>query len=124
MSGHSKFALDGFGTELFAGIPVSNFKASLEWYTRLFGCEPNFFPNDTEAVWQIAEHQSIYIIVNAKHAGHSIQNVMGSDLDALIKQIAERGIEYGKEELPADDTRKVMYYDPDGNELGFISVSA
>ena len=124
MSEHSKFALDGFGNEIFAGIPVSNLKASLDWYTRLFGCAPSFFPNEEEAVWQMAEHQYIYIIVNTKHASHAIQNVMGRDLDTLIKQVAGRGIKYGKEEFPAENTRKVMYYDPDGNELGFISVSA
>lgn len=39
-------ALGGRGTEMFAGIPVRDFQASLEWYQRLFGSPPSFFPND------------------------------------------------------------------------------
>jgi hypothetical protein len=46
---------------LFAGIHVSDYEAATEWYVRLLGGEPSFIPNDTEAVWELAEHRSIYI---------------------------------------------------------------
>lgn len=120
---NQKTPLNGFGTDIFAGIPVKDFRKSLEWYERLFGSPPSFSPNDVEAVWQISSNQWIYIIVSPGNAGHSIQNVMVTDLDKLISQIAERGIDYEKEERPADNARKVMYYDPDGNEIGLIRVS-
>ena len=29
---------------IFAGIAVSNFSAALEWYQRLLGAEPTFYP--------------------------------------------------------------------------------
>lgn len=51
----SKSLLDGFGADLFAGIPVKDYKTALAWYERLFGCPPAFLPNDTEAVWVVAE---------------------------------------------------------------------
>jgi predicted enzyme related to lactoylglutathione lyase len=124
MSEEMKPALNGQGEDLFAGIPVSNYEVSLDWYQRLFGCEPSFYPNDVEAVWQVAEHLLMYIIVLPEHAGHSIQNVMVTDLDSLVSQIAARGIQYSKEERPERNTRKVMYYDPDGNEIGLIHVSS
>jgi predicted enzyme related to lactoylglutathione lyase len=119
---NDRFALGGRATELFAGIPVSNLQTSVEWYQRLFGCPPSFFPNDREAVWSIAEHRWIYVIVEPERAGGSIQTIICADLEPLIAQIAERGIDFSKEETPAEGVRKVMYYDPDGNEIGLGRV--
>src|ERR1044072_4058933 len=116
-------ALDGFGVDLFAGIPVKDYKISLAWYERLFGCPPSFLPNDVEAVWQVAEHQWVYIIVQPEHAGRSVNTILGDNLDKLISQITERGINFSKEETPAENVRKVMYFDPDGNEIGFGGVA-
>lgn len=118
----NKKTLNGFGTDLFAGIPVKDFKISLEWYERLFGCPPSFFPNDVEAVWQIAEHRWVYIIVQPEKAGGSVNTILGSNLDQLVREISERGIDFDREEIPAENVRKVMYFDPDGNEIGFGSV--
>ena len=44
---------------LFAGIPVNDYAAALAWYQRLLGSPPRFFPSDTEAVWELAEHRSL-----------------------------------------------------------------
>jgi hypothetical protein len=41
---------------LFAGIPVTDYPTALAWYERLLGSPPSFFPHDTEAVWELAEH--------------------------------------------------------------------
>lgn len=49
---------------------------------------------------------------------------MVTDLESVVSQIAARGIEYSKEEQPEQNTRKVVYYDPDGNEIGLIHVSS
>lgn len=43
--------------DLFAGISVSNRTAVLPWHERFWGDEPAFFPHDTEAVWEVAEHR-------------------------------------------------------------------
>jgi hypothetical protein len=123
MADKQTFALDKFTADIFAGIPVADFKTSQDWYERLFGSPPSFYPNDVEAVWQLGEHMWIYIIVDAGRAGRSIQNVMGDDLDTLISEISKRGIDFDKDDHPADNTRKVIYFDPDGNEIGFIKVT-
>jgi predicted enzyme related to lactoylglutathione lyase len=104
---------------LFAGISVSDYAAALAWYQRLFGSPPTFFPNDTEAVWELAEHRSLYIEHRPVHAGHAMHTVLVDDLDALIAQIAERGLEPAKQETYANGVRKITYCDPDGNEIGF-----
>lgn len=115
-------ALGGRGKELFSGVPVTNLETSLQWYQRLLGCAPSFFPNDREAVWAIADHRWIYIIVEPERAGGSVLTIICDGLERLIDEIDGRGISFEKEEFPAENVRKVMYYDPDGNEIGFGRV--
>jgi catechol 2,3-dioxygenase-like lactoylglutathione lyase family enzyme len=105
--------------DLFAGIPVSNYAAALEWYGRLFGRPPSFLPNDTEAVWEVAEHRFVFIEQRPEHAGHARHLVFIDDLSALVEQLAERGLAPAERETYANGVRKVAYRDPDGNELGF-----
>lgn len=45
---------------IFAGIAVSDFRRALEWYKRFLGAEPTFYPNDIEAVWELAEDRYLY----------------------------------------------------------------
>ncbi|MEH0626894.1 hypothetical protein [Streptomyces stelliscabiei] len=40
---------------------MNDYSAALSWYERLFGSPPTFFPNDEEAVWELAEHRYVYI---------------------------------------------------------------
>ena len=42
--------------DLFAGARVRDYESSRSWYERLLGKEPTFFPNATEAVWELADH--------------------------------------------------------------------
>lgn len=109
-------------SDLFAGIPVKEFSLALSWYERLFGAAPTFYPHDTEAVWELAEHQYVYIAQRPGHTGHAIVMHMVSDLDSLVAAITERGIEYEREEYFPNDICKVTYTDPDGNELAFGGV--
>ena len=108
--------------DLFAGIPVRDYTAAVAWYERLLGAPPSFLPNDTEAVWELAGHRYVYIVVRPEHAGHAMHTVFVSDFDARIAQIAERGLEpaeYETSETYANDVRKATFRDPDGNEIGF-----
>jgi predicted enzyme related to lactoylglutathione lyase len=108
--------------DLYAGICVRDYEAAKAWYARLLGTEPTFIPADTEAVWELAEHRSLYIEQNAEHAGHALQTIIVDDLDALVAQIAERGIQPVKRETYPNGVRKTLYRDPDGNEIGFGGV--
>ncbi|MBV9790268.1 MAG: VOC family protein [Chloroflexi bacterium] len=105
--------------DLFAGIPVADYAAALEWYQRLLGAAPAFFPNEIEAVWQLAEHRFVYIVQQPEHAGHARLTVFVDDLDALVAQAADRGLDPVTRETYANDVRKITYRDPDGNEIGF-----
>jgi predicted enzyme related to lactoylglutathione lyase len=107
---------------LFAGIPVNDYAAALAWYERLLGSRPSFFPHDTEAVWELAEHRSLFIVQRPEHAGHAIHTIIVDDLDTLVAEIAQRGLEPAKQETYSDGVRKTSYVDPDGNEIGFGGI--
>jgi hypothetical protein len=103
---------------LFAGVRVRSFQAARPWYERLLG-EPAFLPHDTEAVWTLAEDRSVYVVEHADGAGSSVVTIFLDDLDAQVAAIAARGLEPDERETYANGVRKLIYRDPDGNELGF-----
>lgn len=105
--------------DLFAGIPVADYAAAVVWYERLLGSPPTFFPNDIEAVWELAAHRYVYIEQRPAHAGHAKHTLFVADLDAVVAQIANRGLDPAARETYANGVRKITYCDPDGNEIGF-----
>ena len=105
--------------DLFAGIPVSDLARAKDWYTRLLGSEPAFLPNDTEAVWEAAEHGYLYVELLPERAGHALHTLFVDDLDARVAQMAARGLEPAQRETYDNGVRKITYRDPDGNEIGF-----
>jgi len=93
---------------LFAGIPVGDYAAALAWYERLLGSPPSFFPHDTEAVWELAEHRSVFIVQQPEHAGHAMHTIIVDDLDTVV--------------VPADDpgrrgSRRTTHAHPQGRAL-------
>jgi len=103
---------------LFAGLRVRDFEAARAWYERLLG-EPAFLPHATEAVWTLADDRSVYVVQHADGAGHSVVTVFVDDLDAHVAAIAARGLEPEDRLTYSNGVRKVLYRDPDGNEVGF-----
>jgi catechol 2,3-dioxygenase-like lactoylglutathione lyase family enzyme len=103
---------------LFAGLRVRDFQAARAWYEQLLG-EPTFFPHATEAVWTLGDERSVYIVEHPEGAGHGVVTVFVDDLDAYLAAIASRGLEPDENETYSSGVRKVIYRDPDGNEVGF-----
>src|SRR5258708_21518717 len=77
--------------DLFAGLAVSDYQRALRWYERLLGSEPAFFPNATEAVWELAEHRYFYIEELPERAGHALHTMFVDDLDDRVESIRARG---------------------------------
>jgi hypothetical protein len=50
--------------------------------------------------------------------------VMVDDIDSTMAEISDRGIEPLRVEPYEDGMRKVVYQDPDGNELSFGGTSS
>ena len=103
---------------LFAGARVRDFEAARAWYERLLG-DPSFFPHATEAVWTLADERSVYILEDPERAGDALITVFVDDLDAVVAEIASRGLEPAETETYSNGVRKATYRDDDGNEIGF-----
>jgi catechol 2,3-dioxygenase-like lactoylglutathione lyase family enzyme len=106
--------------DLFAGTRVADLAAAQDWYERLLGKPPSFFPNSTEAVWEIAEHRYLYIQQDTEAPGGALTTFfIAGDLDELVADIATRGIEPAERETYSNGVQKAIYRDADGNEIGF-----
>ena len=110
--------------DLFAGFPVTEYERSLQWYRQVLGSEPSFYPNEREAVWEIDAHLFVYFEVLPERAGGSLSMIMTDDIDKTVAEISARGLEPLRVEQYEEGMRKVVYQDPDGNELSFGGTSA
>jgi hypothetical protein len=105
--------------DLFAGISVSDYDTAVAWYQTLLGAPPSFLPNDIEAVWELGEHQYIYIEVVPEHAGHAQHTLFVEDFEGTLRAIADRGLEPANRETYDNGVRHATYHDPDGNEISY-----
>ena len=74
-------------TALFAGVPVSDLDASVDWYTRFFGRPPDMRVGD-EVLWDIDDHATLFIEPNAERAGAGRITFAVAGLDALLEGLA------------------------------------
>ena len=74
----------------------------------------------TSGRW-VSRHPSrtAYVVEHPDGAGTSVVMIFLDDLDAQKAAIAGRGLQPDERELYTNGVRKVIYRDPDGNELGF-----
>ncbi len=108
---------------VFAGLVVADRDQAAAWYERLFGRPPTFLPNDEEAVWQVANTASVYLLADAKRAGRGILALVVDGLDARLAELVGRGISrWEMETVPGG--RKATTTDPDGNEVSLLEVPA
>jgi hypothetical protein len=61
----------------------------------------------------------LYIVELPERAGHGLHTVFAGDLDERVGSISARKIEPAAQARYGNGVRKVIYRDPDGNEIGF-----
>jgi hypothetical protein len=76
---------------VFAGVPVMDYTSAVKWYELLLGAEASFYPNEVEAVWQLAEDRYVYIVEDQERAGGGVNMIWVDDPVAEAGRIAERG---------------------------------
>ncbi|UMG92686.1 VOC family protein [Nocardioides sp. TF02-7] len=113
----SEFLSDG--VELFATVCVRDHATACPWWEQLLGRHSTFDATPTESVWEIAPHRWLVVEQRPDRAGHAAVTVFVADLDERVRAISGRGIEPDERETYGDGVRKVIYRDPDGNEIGF-----
>jgi catechol 2,3-dioxygenase-like lactoylglutathione lyase family enzyme len=105
-------------TDLFAGVPVSDLDAGIDWYTRFFGRRPDMRVGD-EILWEIDEHAWLFIEPNAAQAGAGRITLSVTGLDELLERLASQAIEHEPIETYSNGVRHVNVPDPDGNAIAF-----
>jgi catechol 2,3-dioxygenase-like lactoylglutathione lyase family enzyme len=105
-------------THLFAGVPVSDLDASVDWYTRFFGRPPDMRAGE-ELLWEIDERAWLFIEPDAARAGAGRITLEVAGLDALLERLAAEGIEHEPIETYRNGVRHVNVPDPDGNAIAF-----
>lgn len=109
---------------MLAGVPVSDFPAAVDWYTRLLGHPPDIIAHETEVLWRLAGVAWLYVLADREHAGHALVALSVADLDLTVAGIASRGITTGPAEQVGGAGRKATFTDADGNSIAFIEVAA
>ena len=104
-------------THLFAGVPVSDLDAGIDWYTRFFGRPPDMRAGD-EILWDIDEHATLFIEPDAALRAQA-DHPRGRRLDALLEHLAEQRIAHEPIETYSNGVRHVKVPDPDGNAIAF-----
>jgi catechol 2,3-dioxygenase-like lactoylglutathione lyase family enzyme len=105
-------------THLFAGVPVSDLEASIDWYTRFFGRPPDSLVGE-EILWEIDERAWLFIEPNAARAGAGRITLAVAGLDALLEHLTAQRIEHEPIETYSNGVRHVNIRDPDGNAIAF-----
>jgi catechol 2,3-dioxygenase-like lactoylglutathione lyase family enzyme len=105
-------------THLYAGVPVADLEASIDWYTRLFGRDPDFRAGD-EILWEVAPFATLFIEPDAERAGTGRITLSVTGLDALLEALGVRRIDYEAIETYSNGVRHVKIPDPDGNAIAF-----
>lgn len=105
-------------THLFAGVPVSDLDASVDWYTRFFGRPPDMRVGQ-EMLWEVDEHATLFIEPSASRAGAGRITFGVAGLDALLERLAAERIEHEPVETYSNGVRHVTVPDPDRNVIAF-----
>jgi catechol 2,3-dioxygenase-like lactoylglutathione lyase family enzyme len=103
---------------LFAGIPVADLDAAIEWYERLLGGPPDMTPNEIERTWKLTDESWIYVVADPERAGKALVTVMVDDLDERLVRLEGRGIEPDEIQEISEAVRKAVFTDPEGNQIG------
>jgi catechol 2,3-dioxygenase-like lactoylglutathione lyase family enzyme len=109
-------------THLYAGVPVSDLDASIDWYTRFFGRPPDMRAGE-EILWEIDEHAWLFIEPNAAQAGSGRITLGVARLDALLARLAGERIDHEPIETYSNGVRHVKIPDPDANAIAFAEAS-
>ena len=104
-----------------AVVAVSDFDTSHDWYQRLFDTPAANVPMPGElAEWRTTDTGWIQIFKSPDHAGHSLANLVVSDIDDHITALHNRDIETGDIIEVNKGVRVCSIADPDGNTITII----
>ncbi|HVX29684.1 MAG TPA: VOC family protein [Nitrolancea sp.] len=108
---------------LFAGVPVADYAAARVWYARFFGREPDYIVTENEAMWQIPNVGSIYVVGDAARAGRALVTLAVDDLEDLVARFTEQGLAMQLVDTSPDSPKRMVVTDPEGNQFTLFENS-
>ncbi len=104
-------------TDVFAGLPVDDFKTACAWYEIFFGRPPDLVPKADEAAWRVAGTSWIYVVADEARAGSALLTLLVDDLEQHVGILAMRGIAPDSIETIPGLVRRATISDPAGNAI-------
>lgn len=102
-------------------LPASDHAASVAWYAKWIGRDPDVVPTDGVAEWQIAENAWIQVsqAPDPSVAGKSSVVLGVADIDSQVATLADAGVKCG-EVNDYGFIKLTEVSDPDGNKINFV----
>lgn len=101
-----------------ASVAVKDIKASIPWYTRLFGRLADSNPIPEVAEWRFPDGGWLQVYAGPERAGGCSFTLAVSNLEEEQHRLATVGINTGKQ-VKAAKVKTIMIKDPDGNSIAF-----
>ncbi|TSD50379.1 VOC family protein [Rhodococcus sp. KBS0724] len=105
---------------VLAVVPVRDLAEAVQWYTSLFGREPDNRPMVNLAEWRVTETGWVQVTVDASRAGQALLNFAVDDLTTHREAVGMRGLTMGAVVDANKGVQLSSIGDPDGNTLTFI----
>ncbi len=105
---------------LLAVVAVSDLQSSRDWYSSLFGRQPDNDPMPTLTEWQVVPQGWLQVFHDPERAGSSLFNFAVDDLDAHIAGLQGRGLKPEDVVEAGNGVRLSTVTDPDGNMIRLI----
>lgn len=101
---------------LLANCTVSDLDRAEQWYTRLFGREPDARPMAGLIEWHLADTFGVQVWSEPDRAGSSTVVLEETLLDDAATRLTAAGIGHGGPQ-PGGGARLLLVTDPDGNRV-------
>ena len=105
---------------VLAVVAVSDLPASRDWYSSLFGRQPDNDPMSTLTEWQVLPNAWLQVFQDPDRAGSSLCNLAVGDIAACVAELEGRRL---RPEPVVEATKGVKLStvsDPDGNLIRLI----
>lgn len=101
---------------VLANCTVTDLDRAEQWYSRLFGREPDARPMPGLIEWHLGDTFGVQVWSESGRAGHSSVVLVETDLDAAAARLATAGIGHSGPQ-PGGGARILKLTDPDGNRV-------
>ncbi|MDQ3158204.1 MAG: VOC family protein [Actinomycetota bacterium] len=108
-------------TQVFAGLPVRDLGAALDWYAAFFGRSADEVIGD-EAMWQVTESTWLFVAPDGERAGGGLMTLGVASLEPYLSRWRAAGLEPEPVETYGNGVRHVTIVDPDGNSVSLAEA--